>query len=336
MKFVRFGSLTVRKQVQYEEPEPDMWPSSPPRKNGFFAFPAGYMDPFYLPLSRPPEDPHSLLQYLRDDDGEKMTRADLYDKVLVKGSFNIKDYYDSVLSQRGREFLKKRHLKEKQLFWIRRPSYVMTYPDPQRDLTFYRLGEDDEDRSKLNQPLEFLLGPDGEKIEPNGFFYPRFYRQKFPEKYEGGYMPPVPGEDFDPENELYYPDHRSVTIDKWLKINQVSPERLCIWPVYAVLEDEYAGMLKKYRMFEYEGCLWHHLGMLLKRSEILAQFSDTWYYTDIHAYERALAKANGWIFGKKQQYQRKMNYIGYFGAKEWNGTFDQTQMFEVFFDHKIS
>lgn len=37
-----------------------MWPHYPPRKKGFFAFPAGYVDHFLLPLGRPPEDPHSL------------------------------------------------------------------------------------------------------------------------------------------------------------------------------------------------------------------------------------------------------------------------------------
>ena len=332
MKFVRFGPLTLRKQVQYEEPGPDMWPSSPPRKKGFFAFPVGYMDPFYLPLDRPPEHPHSLLQYLRSDDGKKMTRGDLYERIPD----DYDDYYTTVFSQRGREFLKKRHLSEKHLFWIKRPSYVMVYPDATRDLTFYRLDEDDEDRSRLNQPLEFLLGPDGEKIDADRLFYYCFSKEKFPENYEGYYEPPLPDEDYDPEYNLHYPDGRSVTVAKWLEINRVSPDRLCIWPVYPKLEDEYVGTLKKYRVFEYEGSLWHHLGMLLKRSEILAQFSDTWYYTDIRAYERALAKANRRVFGKKRKYQRQMNYIGYFGAREWNGTFDQTQMFEVFFDSRIS
>lgn len=191
MKFVRFGALKLQKQEQYEEPAPDMVPWSPPCKKGFFAFPAGYMDPFYLPLSRPPENPHSLLQYLRDDKGNKMTK-----KVLI-------------------------------------------------------------------------------------------------------------------------------------------PWELCVWPVYPKLENEYAATLKKYRMFEYEGCLWHHLGALLKRSEILSQFSDTWYYTDIHAYERALRKASGLRFGKKMKYQHQMKNIGYFGAREWNSTFDQKGMFEVFFDQRI-
>ena len=79
MRFVRFGSLSLQKQVHYEEPEPDMWLSSQPCKKGFFAFPAGYMDPLYLPLSRPPEDPHALLQYLRDNDGNKVTKRDMYD-----------------------------------------------------------------------------------------------------------------------------------------------------------------------------------------------------------------------------------------------------------------
>lgn len=332
MKFVRFGALTLQKQTQYKEPTDDMWSSTPPCRKGFFAFPAGYMDPFYLPLSRPPEEPHSLLQYLRDDNGAKMTRHALYDGVPKEGYGG--SYYEPVLSARGREFLKKRHLKEKQLFWIERPSWVMICASPWNDLSFFGLGTPAEDRSRLNQPLKFLLDPDGEKIPARHFFYPGFY-ERFPENYEGGYDEPVPGDDFDPEGPLYAKDGKSVKIEVWLKQNGVKPETLCIWPVYPKLENEYAGTLKKYRMFEYDGCLWHHLGMFLKRSEILGQFSDIWYYTDIHAYERALRKSNGWAFRKKQKYQRRMDTIGYFGAKEWNGTFDQSQMYEVFFDQRI-
>ena len=327
MKFVRFGSPTLQRQDQYKEPVPDMWPSYPPRKKGFFAFPAGYMDPFYLPLSRPPEDPHSLLQYLRDDDGAKLTRRDLYDEPDGSSS--------PVLSERGRALLKKRRLREKQLFWIDRPSYVMFFADPQAPPEFYGCDTEEEDRGRLDRPVEFLLDPDGEKIEARNFFYPCF-RELFPENYEGFYYSPEPEEDFNPDRTLYYGDGKETTVVKWLKAKNILPDQLCIWPVYPKLGDQYAGTLKKYRTFEYDGCLWHHLGALLKRSEILAQFSDTWYYTDIHAYERALAKADGRVFRKKLKYQRQMKDPGYFGAHEWNGTFDLNQMYEVFFDRKIS
>ena len=58
--------------------------------------------------------------------------------------------------------------------------------------------------------------------------------------------------------------------------------------------------------------------------------SDTWYYPDIHAYERALKKSNGKAFAKKREYLHSMEKAGYFAAQEYNGTFDQTMMYEVF------
>ena len=76
---------------------------------------------------------------------------------------------------------------------------------------------------------------------------------------------------------------------------------------------------------------WH----ALKPSEILGRFSDTWYYTDIHAYERALRKSNGKTFGKKREYQRTLRKTGYYAAMEYNGTFDKSKMYEVFFDQRI-
>ncbi|MBR6056999.1 MAG: hypothetical protein IKP58_02395 [Victivallales bacterium] len=327
MKFVRFGSLALQKQIHYQEPTPDMWPCYPPCKKGFFAFPAGYMDPFYLPLSRPPEHPNSLLQYLRKNDGEKMTKHDLY-----SGNYN-----NSTLSEEGKAFLKKRHFSEKKLFWIDRPSYVMFCKDPNNYPSFYRLGTEEEDRSRLNQPLEFLLDPDDEKIDARYFFDLDFIYFHFPDNYEGAFKfpGPVPGKDFDLDNTFYCKDGKAITYAKWLKHKGICPEQLCIWPVYKELEDKFACILKKYHVFEYEGCLWHHLGELLKRNEILSQFSNTWYYTDIHAYECALKKSGGMTFWKKHKYQHQMNSIGYFGAYHWNTTFDQNGMYEVFFDQRI-
>ena len=378
MKFVRFGSMSLQKQTHYKEPKPDMYPCSPPSKKGFFAFPAGYMDPFYLPLSRPPEHPHSLKQYLRDENGAKLTRNDMFHKIYVDPErveryvkamlevrvdgkllyenlpepereeacreFVIKkfreedgdaDSYGRVLSPRGQEILKKRKLKKTQILWVKRPSYVMVRPDPEKDLTFYGLGTDKEDRSRLNQKLNYLLDPGGEKMEADDLFYADF-RERFPDDYEGGYTPPKPDDDYDDRKELYYPDGKTILITKWLKKNHIKPEQLCIWPCYAEGDDEYAAILKKYRVFDYDGCLWHHLGMFLKPSEILSRFSDTWVYTDMHAYERALRQSNGNEFKKNMKYQRQMTRPGYFGAYTYNGTFDLSSMYEVFFDEKIS
>ena len=360
MKFVRFGSLSLQKQTHYKEPKPDMWPSSPPGKKGFFAFPAGYMDPFYLPTSRPPEHPHSLLQYLRDENGAKLTKNDLFRKnpmsdlspedyikysVLLNklGGMSLSDSFSKVLdecnetylSPKGEEILRKKKLKKKQLMWVKRPSYVMVRPDPETDLTFFGLDTEKEDRTRLNQKLEYLLDPSGDKIDADDFFHYDF-RKCFPDGYEGDYEPPKPDDDYDDRKDLYYPDGKSITVSKWLEKKGIRPEQLCIWPCYAEGDDEYAAILKKYHVFDYDGCLWHHLGMFLKPDEILSRFSDTWVYTDMHAYERALRQSDGREFKKNMKYQRQMERPGYFGAYTYNGTIDQSMMYEVFFDEKIS
>ena len=344
---MRFGSLSLQKQVHYEHPKPDMWPSSPPCKKGFFAFPAGYVDPFYLPLSRPPEEPYSLLQYLRDDDGNKVTKRDLYDPACYEdedyyefSSHYHRYYYTRVretkLGLKGRELLKKRKLKISQILWVERPSWVMVYPNPRINLLFYGLDMEWEDRSRLSQPVEYLLDPSGEKLDAREIFSGEFFNTRFPDMYETWYESPVAGRDIFPDDkELHYPDGRTITLAKWLKKKNILVEQLCLWPCYAEDDDVYAATMKKYRVFDYEGCLWHHLGMLLKPSEILGRFSDTWYYTDIHAYERALRKSNGKTFGKKREYQRTLRKTGYYAAMEYNGTFDKSKMYEVFFDQRI-
>ena len=334
MKFVRFGPLSLQKQVHYKEPSPDIWTSSPPRKKGFFAFPAGCVDPFYLPHC-PPEDRRSKLQYIRDDEGNKITRRMLYDLDPADA-----DDYEGVLSAKGEAALKKKKIKHQQIVWIDRPSWVMFFPDPKKDLTFYGLHTPEEDRSRLNQPLEFLLDPAGNKIKADEIFSYDFLCERFPANYEGGYQPPV-DEDIFLEKSLPFwnwnMDYHGpfFTFGEWLKKKNVSMEQLCPWPCYAKHEDVYATMWKKYRVFEYEGSLWHHLGMFLKRSEILDQFAETWYYTDIYAYERALKKSLGKVFGKKLEYQRKMGRIGYRAAYEYSSAFDIETMYEVFFDRRI-
>lgn len=333
MKFVRFGPPTLQKQVHYREPSPDIWASSPPRKKGFFAFPAGCADPFFLP-HRPPEDRRSKLQYIRDDEGNKLTRRELYDLDPCDD-----DDGEGILSARGEAALRKKRWKPALIEWIDRPSWVMIYPDPKKDLTFYGLNTPEEDRNRLNQPLEFLLDPEGKKIPAVEFFAYDFFNERFPANYEGGYEPPVMGGDLLPDWDLpgwdIFCKAVPVTIGEWLEKKKIPAERLCLWPCYGKYEGVYAAMWKKYRVFEYEGCLWHHLGMFLKRSEIIDQFAETWYYSDIYAYERALRKSLGKAFGKKLEYQRKMNHIGYRAAYEYSSAFDPSNMYEVFFDRRI-
>ena len=124
----------------------------------------------------------------------------------------------------------------------------MVYPNPEKNLLFYGLDMEWEDRSRLNQPVEYLLDPSGERLEAREIFSNEFFKTRFPDMYETWYESPVVDRDIFPDDEeLYYPDGRKITLAKWLKKKNIKVEQLCIWPCYAEDDDVYAATLKKYR-----------------------------------------------------------------------------------------
>ncbi len=76
MKFIRFGSLSPVWQRQYvANPTDETSPHKPPRRNGIYAFPLGYFDPFFLyrPYDRTASSKYAITEYLRDGNGEKIS-----------------------------------------------------------------------------------------------------------------------------------------------------------------------------------------------------------------------------------------------------------------------
>ena len=70
MKFIRYGILKA-----FDHPDWDDNPNddhAPPRRYGFYAFPYAFHDAFYM-VHKPASDPDSIMQYVRDERGRKIT-----------------------------------------------------------------------------------------------------------------------------------------------------------------------------------------------------------------------------------------------------------------------
>ena len=81
MKFIRFGDIKAFEQKYYKRyPRINEFAHAPPRRKGFFAFPYAFFDPCYI-VNHPACEPHSPLQYLRDEKGRKLTRRDVEETI---------------------------------------------------------------------------------------------------------------------------------------------------------------------------------------------------------------------------------------------------------------
>ena len=367
MKFIRFGSLSPVWQRQYvANPTDDTSPHKPPRRNGIYAFPLGYFDPFFLytPKERTASSKYAITEYLRDENGEKITRRRFEKSKTVVRPYSELDYYKitkeycellddksdksietntrknylsrliqeySKYSQNSYEtsiavILKKKRLKEEDIKWEQRPSFIMVMKDPENPPKFM----DDDPTKGLDQPLEFLLDDDGDKIWADEFLYEQFSLNNY-----HGFFEHFTKDDISSNWKEIYGEKEIIPLGKWLAQKGLSIRHLCVWPVYPKDENVYATIYKKSRMFQYDGCLWHHLGDLIKHSEVLDQYGLTWFYTDIKTFERALQKSAPKRFSQVQDYLSKEKNYTRGGLYTFNSTFSIAGMYEVFIDQKV-
>jgi hypothetical protein len=86
MKFARFGGLSPVKQDQYTTSEEKTF-HNPPRRRGIYAFPYPYIEKFLLSATDKPGHISNKVQWLRDENGEKIEYNDFYDRTK---EYNIK------------------------------------------------------------------------------------------------------------------------------------------------------------------------------------------------------------------------------------------------------
>ena len=318
MKFIRFGDIKAFEQKYYKRcPGIDEYAHAPPRRKGFFAFPYAFFDPCYI-IRHPACEPHSPLRYLRDEKGRKLTRRDVGD---VSAEVLLKEF----------------GLPKQPIVYEERPSWVCIMRDPRHPPIRTRSG-------RLNQKFDYLTDIRGDRVKAEVFFdrdwclgdfdderlfhhckpsdinHDALYYMDVYEKYD----------DF-----MVYSDDRVVkmTVD-YLSKRGIRIESLFAWPLYEEGEDAFVAVYKKPRLFDYKGCVWHHLRKFVPQGAVLAAYGTTWVYTTMRDFEGALRHANPKVYARHKNSQAKAKASRFGGPNCCNGEIDVDGMYEVFFDEE--
>ena len=300
MTFIRFGALKPVKQRGLRK-----WLCGdfhkPPRKRGFYAMPYGNVDMDLVPDGW--TDGDMRIQYLRGEGGRKLTGLDK--------DGNTPEF---------RAALKRAGVSAGDVKRRWPSSYVAVIQDvanpPRLDA-----------RGRLNQKVNYLLDNDGEKIDACLIFKDRDWwmsRDFFLdhpcslEELEAEALcrclsaRDLPWDKFEAEARrlgyvygqpllnLAYCDRCLTAYDycemKWRKLlcrllarRRLDVRQLFAWPVFENGNADELYYFKKPHLFEFSGCLWHHLGSSYGTREIL-QVEGAWVYTTMKTYEKVLKK----------------------------------------------
>ena len=318
MKFIRFGDIKAFEQKYYKRcPGIDEYAHAPPRRKGFFAFPYAFFDPCYI-VRHPACEPHSPLRYLRDKNGRKLTFRDLRDTTDV-------------------DLLKKLGLPKQPVVLEKRPSWVCIMRDPRHPPRHSLKG-------RLYQKFDYLTDVHGDRVAAENFFERDWGLGDFED--ERLFRHCVPSDlRFDI---LYwlgvyerYKDllgrrakENEKEIIEYLSGRGIRIESLFAWPCYEEYEDAFLAVYKKPRLFDYNGCVWHHLRKFVPQGSILAAYGTTWVYTTMRDFEGALRHANPKVYARHKDSQANAKASRFGGPNCCNGEIDVDGMYEVFFDEE--
>ena len=301
MKFIRYGILKA-----FDHPDWDDDPNddhAPPRRYGFYAFPYAFHDAFYM-VRKPASDPDSIMQYVRDERGRKITGRAI--KNYLK-EYDLDDDEDAEYGNYRRKTDGETFLGKHPDKWLRqhgyptirgcdenRPSWVMVMKDA--DNPPYLLPN-----GKLSEEGTFLLDSNGARIEAREFFERVWRPIDFAPRYRDWWIPTRP-EHLSERGitELYHRDdprwraylcswgdeekvkrNHAFVIARLARMG-IALERLYAWPVYEEGDDVYLTTYKKPHVFDYRGNLWHHLDKYLRPGEALCR-ARNWVDTDRHS-----------------------------------------------------
>lgn len=340
MKFIRFGELQAFDQIRYQKcPGGTGYPHDPPRPRGFFAFPYAFFDRFYL-MCHPAREAHSEMMYLRDGNGRKLTDADR--DVL---SETETEWCDETRSERPKvvrtmtdtELLRTLGLPKQPVMREDRPSWVCVMKDPLRPPMLAGDGQ-------LDQEFEYLTDRHGERI-PAGEF---FRREWWPADFDGAalFEPCRPdnirndalylfglGDKYDPIRDTDWTGGTKLTLAH-LQKRGIGVGNLFAWPVYPPGEEVWLTLFKTPHLFDYDGCVWHHLRPFVPRRAVLADYGTTWVYTPVRDFGRALRRAEPRAYGRQRASRGTARANRFGGPYCYNATFSPEGMYEVFFDEE--
>ena len=349
MKFIRYGILKA-----FDHPDWDDDPNddhAPPRRYGFYAFPYAFHDAFYM-VRKPASDPDSIMQYVRDERGRKITGRAI--KNYLK-EYDLDDDEDAEYGNYRRKTDGETFLGKHPDKWLRqhgsptirgsdenRPSWVMVMKDADNPPYLLPSG-------KLSEEGTFLLDSSGARIEAREFFERVWRPIDFAARYRDWWIPTRP-EHLNERGiiELYHRDdpRRNLTPfgrdgEENVKRNHafviarlarmgIALERLYAWPVYEEGDDVYLTIYKKPHVFDYCGNLWHHLDKYLRPGEALCR-ARNWVYTSTAAFERALRKVDPKQFRVHTRTQHAPN-LATGGPQFMQPTLDTDRHSEVYLD----
>lgn len=336
MKFIRYGDLKAFRQKQHEKcPKVSEYPHAPPRRKGFFAFPFAFFDRFYI-LCHPACEAHSQMVYLRDRNGRKLTDADrnVYSETETEYCPETGLWRSKIIrTMTDSELLKALEVPKQPVVREDRPSWVCVMRNPKHPPCRTEGG-------KLNQRFEYLTDPNVERVTARDFFRRKWCPADFDDldvfevcrpddiNNDAVYLFGL-GDNYD---WLYGRDGGvRLTLD-YLRKRGIGVESLFAWPVYPPGEDVWLTLFKKPHLFDYDGCVWHHLRRHVPPCAVLAAYGTTWVYTSMRDFEKALRRAEPQAYGKQKVLRNNAKASRYGGPYCYNATLAIEGMYEVFFD----
>ncbi len=300
MKFIRFGELKPILQKGYIADPPEyISEHRPPRKYGFYAFPYGLRDMFFISAKR------GRCTMLKDDDGNYVYYGDChyYDWNLKK------DFFTPL----GKRLLEKYKLRKYQLAGLSSDSVIRVMKDWQNPPKLLPDGH-------LDQKLGYLWDMHKHHVSTD-YLKDRIWTMKDYDTSRPDYSwTPMSLDnlnicdicsyilDIEKDRKGHYVDSEksdkkwlAEQVTQWLAKKGIDVRQLCVWPIWPVIRTNWDGnefeadmavAMHKPHIFEYKGRLWHHFGQELKSGEMLGVYANTWFYSEVHAFEGALKRRN--------------------------------------------
>ena len=186
-------------------------------------------------------------------------------------------------------------------------------------------------KGRLNQDYTYLLDADGERIPSRHFFTHSWYPADF-EDYDTFHLCQVD----DVRNDIYAffncPCCDCEDVLLRLAKQDVHVENLFPWPVYEKGMSERLTIFKEAHLFDYTGCVWHHLREFVPPRAVLAAYGTTWVYTSVRDLEAALSRAAPGAYRKSKNIRNQHKASLFGGPNYGSSKLDPNGMYEVFFD----
>ncbi len=259
----------------------------PPCASGFYAQPFGFCDFGIISTDDSSEKNRCRMIKLHDDDGNPVEMEQIVKEEVRNGKER------AVLTSLGRAMLKRYGVTKNLLInsGVCGTSYVRVMRDWRHPPKLLPSG-------RLNQKLAYLTDDNGRKFTASDVFGGRDWSladYKWDESHHGDGFQYVTIEDikawWDFNAKVAAVENLNGTgpdrFRLFLALKKLDVRQLCVWPIY---DDWSVAVFKRPHVFEYQGMIWHHLGMYLKSGEMQGVRQGQWFRSSVAAFEAALRR----------------------------------------------